>query len=127
MTRRSGRGTLPSLRIGPDAKIASELEAAADHAAARGATAAAASLAELAAPHAKRTTRGTSSPAQQAAWFHRFAGDFERACAILEKLLAEIPDGIERADVLYAVATTGTVDIPTRIQLCDEALVKAGW
>ena len=110
----------------PDPGVASELDAAAEHAAARGATAAAASLAELAAAMTptdrleERRRRRFS-----AAWFHRFAGDFQRACAIFEQLLGEVPLGVERSDVLYALATTGRADLPTRIRLCDEAATQA--
>jgi tetratricopeptide (TPR) repeat protein len=112
---------------GPDSRVAAELDAAAQHAASRGATAAAAELAELAArltplesPEEHRRRRS------QAAWFHRFAGDFERATTIWEALLAEkISGGIERADVLYALATLGVADIPTRIRLCEEAMAEA--
>ncbi len=111
---------------GPDAFVASELERVAEHAAARGATAAAAGLAELAAdltpPESDETRRRRRF---SAAWFHRLAGDFDRACTILEELLAEAPDGVERSDVLYALATTGRVDIPTRVRLCGEALSDA--
>jgi DNA-binding CsgD family transcriptional regulator len=60
-----------------------------------------------------------------AAWFHRLAGDFDRACAILEELLIEVPDGVERSDVLYALATTGRADMPTRVRLCSEAALHA--
>ena len=110
----------------PDPGVALELDAASEHAAARGATAAAASLAELAAVMTpadrleERRRRRFS-----AAWFHRFAGDFQRACAIFEQLLTEIPAGVERSDVLYALATTGRADLPTRVRLCSEALSQA--
>ena len=110
----------------PDPGVASELDAATEHAAARGATAAAASLAELAAAMTpadsleERRRRRFS-----AAWFHRFAGDFERACAIFEQLLGEVPLGVERSDVLYALATTGRADLPTRVRLCSEAASEA--
>jgi DNA-binding NarL/FixJ family response regulator len=110
----------------PDPAVASELDAAAEHAAARGATAAAASLAELAAAMTpadsleQRRRRRFS-----AAWFHRFAGDFQRACAIFEQLLGEAPLGVERSDVLYALATTGRADLPTRVRLCTDALSEA--
>ena len=90
---------------GPDADAASELDSAAELAAARGATAAAAELSELAA-----ALSPGPEPARlrhlRAADFHRLAGAQERAAAILEQLLAEVPSGVERADVLFALAST---------------------
>jgi DNA-binding CsgD family transcriptional regulator len=111
---------------GADDAVASELDVAAEHAAARGATATAAGFADLAAvmtPPARPEERHGRRFA--AGWFHRFAGDFQRACAIFEQLLTEITDGVERSDVLYALATTGRADLPTRIRLCDEAATHA--
>ena len=111
---------------GADAAVASELEAAAGHAAARGATAAAAELAELASELTPPERTGEARRRRFAAgWFHRLAGDFERACAIFEQLLAEIPSGVERSDALYALATTGRADVPTRVRLCEEAVAEA--
>jgi DNA-binding CsgD family transcriptional regulator len=111
---------------GPDESVASELDAAAEHAAARGAPAAAAGLAELA---ADRTPPGSEDQRRRrrssAAWFQRLAGDLERACAILEELLVEVPDGPERSDVLYAMATTGRPDMAARVRLCREAALHA--
>jgi hypothetical protein len=52
-----------------------------------------------------------------AAGFHRLAGDVEQASKLYEQLLAEVPSGTERADVLYALAATGAVDVPTRVRL----------
>ena len=90
---------------GPDAAVASELEAAAEQAAARGATAAAAELSEMAA----QLTPGDPGLARQrrrrAADFHRLAGDPERATAILEQLLTEVPSGVERADILLVLVS----------------------
>ena len=111
---------------GPDAAVAAELDAAAEHAAARGATAAAAGLAALAAAMTPPQSPEEGRRRRFAAgWFHRFAGDFERACAIFEQLITEVPGGIERSDVLYALATTGRADLPTRIRLCGEAASHA--
>ena len=62
----------------------------------------------------------------QAANFHRLAGDSERAVAMLEQLLAEVPSGVERADVLFELASTAEATIPTLIELCDEALAERG-
>ena len=111
---------------GPDAAVASALDEAAAHAAARGATAAAAELAEMAAALTPSEYEADGRRRRFAAgWFHRLAGDFDRACATLEQLLEEITGGVERSDVLYALATTGRADIPTRIRLCEEALQEA--
>jgi DNA-binding CsgD family transcriptional regulator len=103
---------------GPDPAVAAALEAAADHAAARGATAAAAELAELA-PRDGRYRR-------RAAHFHRLAGNRERAAAILEELLAEVSTGPERADVLFALALLRRGDLRGITNLCEEALREAG-
>jgi DNA-binding CsgD family transcriptional regulator len=111
---------------GPDAAVASDLDAAAEHAAARGGTAAAAELSELAAdltpPEDAREHRRRRLAAAD---FHRFAGDGERAAALLEQLLAEVPSGPERADVLFGLVMTLRGE-PTKIsRLCDEALAEA--
>jgi predicted ATPase len=110
----------------PDALAAAELDAAADHAAARGATAAGADLSELAAA----LTVGNDAPGSRrrrlrAANLHRLAGNLERAVTLLEELLAELPSGIERADVLLELATTRRDDLPRMVALCDEALAAA--
>jgi DNA-binding CsgD family transcriptional regulator len=106
----------------PDDAIAAELEAAAAHAAARGATAAAGGLCELAA----ELTPGDDAPARarlfRAANFHRLAGDSERAATLLRRLLEEVPSGVERADALLALAITFRADPRTNVALCDEAL-----
>ena len=89
---------------GPDAVVASELDAAAEQAAARGATAAAAELCELAAELTPDDPALARRRRLRAADFHRLAGDGERAAAMLEQLLAEVPPGVERADVLFELA-----------------------
>jgi DNA-binding CsgD family transcriptional regulator len=111
---------------GPDTGVASALESAADRAAARGATAAAAELSELAVeltalehPEERRRHR------LRAADLHRLAGDRDRAGAILEELLAEVPRGRERADVLFAFASLRRADLPSITSLCEEALHEA--
>jgi DNA-binding CsgD family transcriptional regulator/DNA polymerase III delta prime subunit len=109
---------------GPDLVVASSLDTVAELAASRGATAAAAELSELAA----ELTPGDPALARQrrlrAANFHRLAGDRERAAVQLEQLLPEVPSGVERADVLFGIASTRRVDAPTMIELCNEALVE---
>ena len=103
---------------GPDPTVAAALEAAADHAAARGATAAAAELAELAPRDARYRLR--------AAHLHRLAGNRERAAAILAGLLGEASPGEERADVLFALASLRRGDLHEITHLCEEALREAG-
>jgi DNA-binding CsgD family transcriptional regulator len=111
---------------GPDAGVASELVRAAERAAGRGATAAAADLCELAVgltpdgPAASRTRRLC------AARYHRLAGDQERAAVLLEGLLPEVPPGGERADVLFELIMTLKGGIETTKELCREALHEAG-
>ena len=110
---------------GPDADAASQLDAAAEQAAARGATAAAAELCELAARLTpddpvlarRRRIRGAS--------LHRLAGERERTVAMLEELLQEVPHGVERADVLLELARTHRADQPATIALLDDALAEA--
>jgi DNA-binding CsgD family transcriptional regulator len=111
---------------GPNAGIASTVDTAADHAAARGASATAAALSELAAgitppefadEHRRRSLR--------AADLHRLAGDRERAGTILEDLRARVRSGVERAKVLFALASLRRSDLRTTALLCEEALVEA--
>jgi len=109
----------------PDAAIAAELDAAAELAAARGATAPAADLYELAAELTPDDPALARQRRLQAATYHRRAGDVERAIAILEQLLAEIPHGVERADVLLELVLTLRGDSRTLIRLIDEALAEA--
>jgi hypothetical protein len=111
---------------GPEAIAAAELDAAADHAAARGATAAGAGLSELAAA----LTAGDDATESRrrrlrAANLHRLAGNLEHAVTLLEELLDELPLGLERADVLLELATTRKDDLPKMVALCDEALAAA--
>lgn len=110
---------------GPDESVASDLEAAAQRAGSRGATAAGAELAELAGSlTTARNRAGSRRRRMQAAALHRLSGDFERANRILDQLRGEVPQGAERADVLYALATIMRADPPTRAALCQEALAE---
>jgi DNA-binding CsgD family transcriptional regulator len=110
---------------GPDAVAASQLDAAAEQAAARGATAAAAELCELAA----RLTPDDPGLARRrrirSASLYRLAGERERTVAMLEGLLREIPQGVERADVLLELARTHRAHQPATIALLDDALTEA--
>ena len=90
---------------GPDAAVAAELDAAAEQAAARGATAAAAELCELAAEltPGRSTSRSEAAPAGRALPPSRRRAASGRS-TMLEQLLAEVPPGVERADVLFELA-----------------------
>jgi len=111
---------------GPDAAVASDLDAAAEHAAARGATAAAADLEEQAAELTPVDPDLARQRRLRAADFHRLAGEGERAAALLKQVLPEVPSGVDRADVLFALAATRTAEAPELIELCGQALVEAG-
>jgi DNA-binding CsgD family transcriptional regulator len=90
---------------GPDEEVAESLEAAAAHAALRGAPEAAAELLDRACeltpsdrPFERRRRLG------DAAWFHFYTGDAQRARSAFEGLVAELPPGPERALVLTRLA-----------------------
>jgi ATP/maltotriose-dependent transcriptional regulator MalT len=110
---------------GPDPIAASYLDAAAEHAAARGATGSASELAELAAELTPSDPKSARRRRFRAANLHRLAGDGDRATALLEQLLEEVPSGVERADVLFELAMTLRGDPSSLIGLCDEALAEA--
>jgi DNA-binding CsgD family transcriptional regulator len=110
---------------GADGSVADALAGAAEHAAARGATAAAAELAELAAELTPSDDSVKRRRLLRAADLHCFSGDRERAAAIPERLLDEVPSGGERADVLFALASARTLEIPEIIEICKEALREA--
>ena len=106
-------------------RIASELDTAAAQAAARGAPAAAAELCELAAELTPDDPALARQRRVRAATYHRLAGNGEIAAAILEQLLTEVPSGVERSDVLLELVRTFTADLPTMLELSDEALAEA--
>jgi DNA-binding CsgD family transcriptional regulator len=110
---------------GPDAGLASELDRAADQAAARGATAAAADLCELAAGLTGDDRDLSRRLRLRAAHFHRLAGDGQGAAAMLKELLADVPSGPERADVLIELFWTRRGDLHVRDKLFEEALAEA--
>ena len=107
---------------GSDAAVASELDEAATTAALRGAPAAAAELSELAARLTPEEGRERRRRRLRAAELHRLAGDRERAGAMLEALLREVPPGTERADVLFALARGRRADLPGIAAFCAQAL-----
>lgn len=110
---------------GPDAVAASQLDAAAEQAAARGATAAAAELCELAAQLTPDDPSLAHRRRIRSAGLYRLAGERERTVAMLEELLRESPQGVERADVLLELARTHRAHQPATIALLDDALTEA--
>ena len=110
---------------GPDAVAASYLDAAAEQAAARGATAAAAELSELAADLTPGDPALERQRRLRSAKFHRLAGESARAVLLLEQILTEVPEGLERSDVLFELASTLRADPQTTIERLDEALANA--
>ncbi len=110
---------------GPDAVAASYLDAAAEQASARGATAAAAELSELAADLTPDDSAAERQRRLRAAKFHRLAGESARAALLLEQILTEVPEGLERSDVLLELASTLRADPQTTIAHLDDALANA--
>ena len=110
---------------GPDAAVAADLDAAAEQAAARGATAAAADLSELAAALISDDPPRAREQRLRAANFHRLAGNTQRAVEMLEQLRAEVPPGVERADVLLGLAVTFMAEPELNVTLCEAALAEA--
>ena len=108
-----------------DAEVADELEAAGDHAAARGVPSAAADLYELAADLTPDDVLARRRRLR-AATLHRFAGKPARGRILIDRLLGEVPSGVERADVLLELASAWYSGDPrSKVELCDEALVEA--
>jgi DNA-binding CsgD family transcriptional regulator len=110
---------------GPDPAVAAELDRAAEQAAGRGATAAAADLSELAAGLTGDDLSSSRRRRLTAARYHRLAGDQKRAAALIDELLPEVPSGAERADVLLELMTVAGGDNRLRKELFDEALAEA--
>src|SRR5262249_14019274 len=106
------------------AGVGGALEAAAEQAAVRGARAAAAELAELAADLTPDAALARSRRVKAASLHRLAAGVGGRAIPILEQLLAEVPSGAERADVLFELAYTRGGDSRTGTELCTQALAE---
>jgi DNA-binding CsgD family transcriptional regulator len=110
----------------PDVAVASVLDAAAERSAARGATASASELCELAIDLTPtRSVEQRQQRGLRAAHFHRLAGDRERSGRILVELLAQVPRGPQRADVLLELAAGRQGDLPTIAKLGEAALDEA--
>jgi DNA-binding CsgD family transcriptional regulator len=109
----------------PDERAAGRLEDAARRAAARGASDAAAELAE----HASRLTPGRWSQADcrrrlAASDYHARAGNGPRARVLLEELIAQLPPGTTRAKALAVLADLVTDD--SWDGLFAQAMAEAG-
>jgi hypothetical protein len=110
---------------GHDAEIAAVLEAAARHAAARGASSAAAELAELAVSHTPpRDEPALVRRGLEAGDQHLRSGDATRARALYRQALVPAPPGPPRSAVLIRLAETET-RLDLAIVLADEALAGA--
>lgn len=111
---------------GPSAEIAKILDRAAKLASARGAPAAAASLAEMAAratpanAHAERARRQVD-----AAGYHVVAGDAAAAQAMLEPLVQTLPASRERARALLCLGMTREDDLPLAASYFARAAAEA--
>jgi DNA-binding CsgD family transcriptional regulator len=114
---------------GPDAEVAAALERAAAHARARGASAAAAELAE----HARHLTppgalTDTHRRTVAAALYCFDAGDPERAIELLEDARGAASAGSQRAEVLSTLSRLHRFggDQPLAAELARQALAEAG-
>jgi DNA-binding CsgD family transcriptional regulator len=111
---------------GPNSEVASELDDAAERAAARGAPASAAGLFELAGELTPADPPLARSRRLRAATAYRLSGNGDKAATLLEPLINEVPTGVERADLLFELGTTFRADRLTAVALFDEALTEAG-
>ena len=107
--------------VGPDARVASELAAAGEVAAARGATATAAELYALSAASTADDPVVARARLLQAARLHRLAGGGKQATTILTSLLPLVPSGTERADIQLEMARILAVDPSELVELLNRA------
>jgi ATP/maltotriose-dependent transcriptional regulator MalT len=113
----------------PDPSVAAALEKAADRARARGAPDAAAELLEWAValtPGRAVAARRRRVMAAAENWFH--AGDRSRCRDLLERLLAELPEGTRRAAALRLLAEVRYYhdSFPEALRLLEAAVPQAG-
>jgi len=111
---------------GADPDAAGQVESAAELAAARGATTAAAELSELAAELTGDDANVRRRRLLAAARFYRLAGSSDAAIALLDELLPQAAAGAERSDVLFELALNYLAGAPAAIAFCNDALVEAG-
>ena len=110
---------------GPDDEVADMLEDAARRAAARGAAAEAAELAELAVRLTPTSERGRLLERRvDAAGYHLPTGELDTAAKMLEHLVEELPPGGARADALLLLASAQQ-SFERCLQLAESALGEA--
>jgi DNA-binding CsgD family transcriptional regulator len=111
----------------PSAAVADELETASTIAASRGASGAAAELAELSVSLTPADAAGSARRRRQllAADHHYASGDAERSRVILEPLLDQLPPGAERADVLRRLGERSYDDLEKSERLLEQAFAEA--
>ncbi|HKB29465.1 MAG TPA: hypothetical protein VKD26_01375, partial [Streptosporangiaceae bacterium] len=111
-----------------DQRLAGELRRAADETAARGATAAAAELYELAAHHDEDCPGRSRDHILAAAAAHSRAGDLSRAIFLLEKVIAAQEPGTARAWVLREIGQLRchTLATAAALRAYDQAATEAG-
>jgi DNA-binding CsgD family transcriptional regulator len=110
----------------PSAEVADEIEAGARAATARGASAAAAELLEIAAaltPKDRQTDRWRLTV--EAAGVYKPAGLPGRGRQLLEASLSELPSGVQRADALVALARLSNYDFEAADRALEQALAEA--
>jgi DNA-binding CsgD family transcriptional regulator len=111
----------------PSTSVADELETASAVAASRGASGAAAELAELSLSLTPTTAGdGVLLRRQLLAADHHYAsGDVERLRAILEPLVEQLPPGAERARVLRRLGESSFDDFERSERLLEQAFIEA--
>jgi DNA-binding CsgD family transcriptional regulator len=112
---------------GPSAEVADELEAASAIAASRGASVAAAELAELSVSLTPGDAGGEVLRRRQllAADHHYASGDADRSRVILQPLLEQLHAGSERAEVLRRLGELSANDFEASERLLEQAFVEA--
>jgi len=112
----------------PNPDVASVLEEAARHARARGAPDAAAELVELAIAMTPRTDDVAIRRRRLVtSEYHFDAGDASRAHLVLRQTIAASPRGIERAEMLYRLASMSWMNLVEGVRApSEQALTEAG-
>ena len=111
-----------------DPEVAISLDEAARHARSRGAPDAAAELADLASEMTPQAdTAGLHGRRLAAAEYHFDAGDAPRAHRLLRQTIAASPPGVERAEMLYRMASMSWMNLVEGVRApSQQALVESG-